>query len=185
MTRPVQGLHEQTKQFLSYLRRTPLARARICAPKDGTLLYSGKMMCNAWQEIAQLKERGELPGLYTLPDVLASISVPETGHTSLLRYTEATCKIVPWEDDGFIIWRALSGIFASQARGRVSFYIGSGISSDNSDVARRKVFAVTELPVLARNPHIDTLTRDVLGYYQRCVENRNHAMSFSFIGGGC
>lgn len=185
MTRPAGRLHEQTKQFLSYLRRTPLARARICAPKDGTLLYSGKMMRNAWEEIAQLRERGELPGLYTLPDVLANIPVPETGDPSLLRYTEATCKTVPWEDDGFIIWRALSGIFASQACGRVSFYIGSGISSDKHDVVHRKVFAVTELHVLARNPRVDTLTRDVLGYYLRCVENKNHALSFSFIGGGC
>ncbi|MBD8528374.1 MULTISPECIES: hypothetical protein [unclassified Massilia] len=185
MSRPVGRLHEQTRQFLSFLRRAPLVRAQICAPKDGTLLYSGKMMRNAWEEIAELRERGALPGLTTLPEVLANIPAPETGHATLQRYTEATCQAVPWEDDGFIIWRALSGIFAAQAEGRVSFYIGAGISADNDDLARRKVFAVTELRVLARNPRIDTLTRDVLGYYLRCVENRNHAMSFSFIGGGC
>lgn len=184
MTRPVGRLHEQTRQFLAFLRRAPQVRAQISAPKDGTLLYAGKLVQNAWEEIAQLKDRGALPGLFTLPDVLTSVAVPGTGHRSLLDYTQAVCKAVPWEDDGFIIWRALSGIFASQAQGRVSFYIGAGISPDTNDVARRRVFAVTELRVLARNPCIDTLTGDVLAYYLRCLENKNHAMSFSFIGAG-
>lgn len=128
MTRPMGRLHEQTKQFLAFLRRAPQVRAQISAPKDGTLLYAGKLMRNAWEEIAELKDRGALAGLSTLPDVLARIAVPGTGHRSLLDYTQAVCKDVPWEDDGFIIWRALSGIFASQAQGCVSFYIGAGIS---------------------------------------------------------
>jgi hypothetical protein len=183
MSRTVASLQAPTRQFLNYLQSHPEVRAQIRAPEHATLLYAGKALRNAWQELAALKDQGVLGGLQTLPDVLAQIPAPGTGHASLLAYTQAVCDAVPWEDDGFIVWRALPGIFASQAKGRVSFHIGAGISSEKDDVAQRRVFAMTELHVLARNPHLDTLTGDVLAYYLRCLKNRNHAMSFSFIGG--
>jgi len=71
----------------------------------------------------------------------------------------------------------LSGIYASKAIGSVSFYIGSGVSKSN------KVFAATEIPVLLRNPHVDPVTKDILSYYQRCIQSGQTAINFGFIGG--
>ena len=71
----------------------------------------------------------------------------------------------------------MSGIFAANAVGPVSFYVGSGINKKD------KVFAATEIPVLLRNPNVDALTKDVLAYYQRCVQNKQQGINFGFISG--
>jgi len=109
--------------------------------------------------------------------VLASIATPGQAHSSLLAWAKALDSQAPWKENGFLVWRALSGIFASNAKGRVSFAIGSGVTKDE------KVFAATELPVLLRNPRIDAVTRDILAYYQRCVQSGMHEINFGFIGG--
>lgn len=183
MSRDIKNLQAETKQFLRYLQNHPELRTRICAPENRTLLYAGKLIRNAWQELVAAKGRPEFAELCILPEVLSSVPAPNSGHDSLHTYVQAVCAKVPWEDDGFTLWRALSGIFASQAKGRVSFYIGDSISGDMENVENRRVFAVTELPVLDRNPNLDALTRDVLAYYMRCLKNKNQAMNFSFIGG--
>ena len=73
-----------------------------------------------------------------------------------------------------MIWRALSGIFAANATGKVSFWIGGGVNES-------KVFVVTELKVLLRNPHVDPVVKDLLEYYLRCVQNKNPDMNVGFI----
>ena len=133
----------------------------------------------AKKELDELKKTApEIANKELLPDVLGRIQAAGTEHVSLLAYVEAVEKQVPWFGDGYTLWRALSGIYVSNAVGRVSFYIGSEVSID-----RKKVFAATEISVLARNPNVDALSKDVLAYYQRCIENKQHAMNFSFIGG--
>jgi hypothetical protein len=111
------------------------------------------------------------------PDVLVSIGTPRTGYSTLLDWAKALDAVQPWKENGFIAWRALSGIYASNAVGTVSFYIASGITKTD------KVFAATELPVLLRNPNVDPLTKDILSYYERCIQTGESAINFGFIGG--
>jgi hypothetical protein len=94
----------------------------------------------------------------------------------LLAWVKALDSLAPWKENGYTAWRALSGIFAANAIGTVSFYIGSSVTRAG------KVFVATELPVLMRNPNVDAVTRDVLSYYQRCVQNGRSAINFGFIG---
>ena len=49
----------------------------------------------------------------------------------------------------------------------MSFQIGSGITVD------QKVFAATEASVLSRNPNVDETTKDLLAYFQRCIQSKN------------
>lgn len=169
-------LQQETRSFLNFLQTHPAIRDQIRAAPGKTLLYAGTFFKPVWQEIAELKRNHpELAGLELLPDVLARIGVPGTRHASLLVYAQHVERAVPWKPDGFIVWRALSGIFAANAVGRVSFQIGRGVSQEE------KVFAATELWVLLRNPKVDALTRDVLAYYQRCIQNKQTAVNFGFV----
>lgn len=95
----------------------------------------------------------------------------------MLAWAKSLDALVPWKDNGFIAWRALSGIFAANAVGAVSFNIGSGITTED------KVFAATEVPVLARNPNVDPMTKDILAYYQRCIRDGRSNMNFAYYAG--
>jgi hypothetical protein len=184
MTRQVDKLRPETRQFLHYLQTQPLVRAQLKAPRDSTVLYAGKVVHEAYKEIKVLiATRAEYRHLVTLEEVLNGLPAPDTPFSTLQEYANSVLAVVPKLDDQFILWRALSGIYASNARGQVSFYTGTGISRDNDDVDRRKVFAVTELHVLGRNEKVDTLTQDIVAYYQRCLSNPQESTAFSFIGG--
>lgn len=166
-----------TKQFLAFLRANPAIRARIAAPANATLLYAGNFFGPMWREVERLKlTNPEVAAKHVLPEVLARIQTPGQPQPTLLAWAKALDSLVPWQENGFIIWRALSGIFASNAVGMVSFAIGSDIH------ASQKVFAATELPVLLRNPQVAPLTKDVLAYYQRCAQQGQQAVNFGFIG---
>lgn len=167
-----------TKELLSFLQKNPAIRSRIAAPPNATLLYAGKFFRPVWQELEQLKRTNrDVASKKLLPDVLAAIQTPGQAHPNLLAWAKALDGLFPWKENGFIVWRALSGIFAANATGTVSFCIGS-------DVARsEKVFAATELSVVARNPNVDSITKDVLAYYQRCVQSGQTAINFGYIGG--
>lgn len=170
------SLHDSTKNILKFLKNNSSVRVQICAAPDKTLLYAGKMIRPAWQELNDLKRTHALfADKEILPDVLRRIAISGQPYSSLLEWAWALDKIEPWKNNGFIVWRALSGIFAANAVGKVSFYIGSGITRSE------KVFAATEISVLARNPNIDELTRDVLAYYQRCLKEKQSDMNFGFI----
>lgn len=172
------SLLQPTKDLLAFLQKNPAIRARIAAPPNTTLLYAGQFFRPVWQEIEQLRlTHRELAAKKLLPDVLGTIQTPGQPHPTLLAWAKALDALRPWEKNGFIAWRALSGIFASNATGQVSFYVGSGITRQD------KVFAATELAVLSRNPNVDPMTKDILAYYERCLRSGQAAMNFGFLGG--
>jgi hypothetical protein len=169
----VVALQPGTRALLSILQAHPSLRWEIRAAPDRTLLYSGSFFRPVWKEIADLKRtRPELASKETLPDVLGRLPVPGTKYSSLLAFVEDVEQ--PWQPDGYTVWRALSGIFASNAVGKVSFQIGAGVEPS-------KVFAATELNVLLRNQKVDHVTRDLLAYFKRCVETRQPGINLGFI----
>ena len=172
------ALLQPTKQLLGFLRTHPDVRKRIAAPPNATLLYAGAFIRPMWQDLEQLKRtNAAVASKQMLPDVLAKIQTPGQLHPNLLAWAKALDSLLPWKENGFIVWRALSGIYASNAIGAVSFYIGSGVTKSE------KVFAATELPVLLRNANVDALTKDLLAYYQRCVRNGQSDINLGFISG--
>ena len=168
----------QTRALLTYLQQNPAVRARIAAPRDKTLLYAGHFFMPIWKELEYFKlSHPEAADKTILPEVLARIPTPGQPHPTLLAWAKALDTLSPWATNGFIGWRALSGIFASNATGAVSFNIGSGVTS------KEKVFAATEVWVLMRNPKIDPLTREILAYYERCIRNGKSSMNFGYMSG--
>jgi hypothetical protein len=111
----------------------------------------------------------------TLVDVLGQIRLPGTAYLSLLAYVQEVESRVPPRPDRFILWRALSGIFASNAIGAVSFQVGSEAAWAS------KVFAATEVAVLLRNPNVDAITKDLLAYFQRCIQTGQANINLGFI----
>jgi hypothetical protein len=166
----------QTKALLGFLHQHPLIREQIAAKPGATILYAGRLIKPAWKEIADWKASHlDFATKQTLPDVLDSIKLSSQPFPTLLAWVQSIDPLSPWEKNGFIAWRALSGIFASNATGSVSFVIGS-------DVRRQtKVFAATEVAVLARNPNVDTLTKDLLEYYQRCIKAGKSDLCVGYI----
>lgn len=172
------GLDPATKDFLKFLNKNPSLRLQIKAPHNKTLLYAGRQIQAAWREIEHMKRtEPSVREKVTLPDVLARLRTSNSQYPTLLSWVQSVDKIQPWKQNGFIAWRALSGIFAANASGQVSFIIGSGVAKEE------KVFAATELPILLRNPNIDTQTKDILAYYDRCVKSKNAALNFGFNAG--
>lgn len=170
------ALLPETRALFVFLRNNPAIRSRIAAPHDATILYAGNILKPAWREVAEMKRRlPQLASRKTLPDVLQQIALVGQPHPNLLQWAQSIDVLTPWRNNGWLAWRALSGIFASNARGAVSFVIGSGVTRAD------KVFAATEVSVLARNPHIDGTTRDLLAYYQRCIASGDPQLSVSFI----
>jgi hypothetical protein len=164
-----------TTDFLSYLSAHPVVCDRIRAAPNRTLLYAGSFVRPMWREIElQKRTNPDLAKKETLPEVLRRITVPGTGHASLLAYAQDTESKVPWNPDGFMIWRALSAIFASHAVGAVSFQVGS-------DVDATKVFVTTEVGILLHNPKVDGKTKDLLAYYQRCIQSGEVAINVGFM----
>jgi len=171
-------LLEPTKELLRYLSANPGTRARIAAHPNRALLYAGAFFKPMWRELEQLRlTKHEIASKDLLPDVLQRINTPGQPFPNLLSWAKSLDNLLPWEQNGFVAWRALSGIYASNAIGAVSFYVGSGVSKTD------KVFAATELPVLMRNPNVDSLTKDVLSFYQRCIQSGDTAINFGYIAG--
>jgi hypothetical protein len=168
--------HPLTIEFLSFLKTHPGVRKKLRAKPNRTFLYAGSFVGPMWKEVQDLKAtNAELATKQTLTDVLKEIRLPRSPHPHLLAYFEQVELNVPSQPDGFILWRALSGIFASNAVGAVSFQIGSGIT------AAGKIFAATELGVLARNPKVNETTRDLLAYFQRSIKNGEGGINVGLI----
>lgn len=167
---------QPTKDLLKFLNSNPSVRARISAPPNATLLYAGNFFRPIWQDVLELKRANpDLSSKRTLPEVLSEIYIQRSGCPTLLHWAKSIDQLEPWKSNGFIAWKALSGIFASNAKGAVSFAIGSNITKNE------KIFAATELTVLLKNPNVDTVTKDVLAYYQRCIEGGQTAINFGLI----
>lgn len=172
------SLLQPTKDLLVFLQKHPTVRSQIAASPNATLLYAGNFFRPIWQELEQLKlTNRDVAAKRTLPDVLAGIYTPGQPHATLLAWAKSLDSLTPWRENGYVAWRALSGIFASNAIGTVSFCVGSGITRAD------KVFAATEVSVLMRNPNVDGVTKDVLHYYQRCIQTGQRAINFGFVGG--
>lgn len=170
------ALQPATRALLHILQAHPWLRWQIRAAPDCTLLYSGSFFKSIWKEIEDFKRsHPEMASKETLPDVLARLPVPGTTYPNLLTFVQDVEH--PWQPDGFVVWRALSGIFASNAVGKVSFQVGSGIA------AASKAFAATEVPVLLRNPNVDGVTKDLLAYFQRCIQSRQPGINLGFMAG--
>jgi hypothetical protein len=169
------NLNPETREFLTFLKTHPDLRLKIRAAPGQTLLYAGSVFKPMWREIEEFKRTNlSYATRETLPEVLARLPAPSAKHSNLRVYVETLVDKVPWQPDGFTIWRALSGIFAANAVGAVSFQIGSGVTD-------QKVFATTELAVLSRNPNVDVITKDLISYYQRCVDSGNTDIGVGFL----
>ncbi len=167
-----------TRDLLRHLHDHPSLRSQIAAPADKTLLYAGQWVRPVWQELAELRRSNpQVADKVMLPDVLGRLLTPGAPELTLLAWAKAIDKLGPWRDNGFVVWRALSGLFAANAKGTVSFVVGEGVSRAD------KVFAATELAVLQRNGHVDEKTQDILAYYQRCLDRGQSALNFGFIAG--
>ena len=176
------GLYKpETLAFVSYLNANRAVASQIRAARDKTLLYAGSFGSGIgarpmWRDIAlQKRTNPELRDKEMLPDVLARIRAPGTKYASLLEYLQDVESKVPWDPDGFKLWRVVSGIFAANATGKVSFQIGSGVKPSE------KVFAATEIRALMRNPNIDPVAKDLLAYYERCAANGVPDMNVGFV----
>jgi hypothetical protein len=170
------ALLEPSRQLLKFLQRNPVVRARIAAAPNMTLVYAGDFFKPMWKELEQLKRTNSAVASKTLlPEALAAIQTPSQPHATLLAWVKSLDTLLPWSENVFIAWRALSGIFPANAIGSVSFYVGSHITK------RDKVFAATELHVLLRNPNISGTARDILEYYDRCVRSGRSAINLGYI----
>lgn len=168
------ALHANTRSFMAYLNQNSGVRDRIAAPPDKTLLYSGSFVRPMWRELETLRQRYHSDGFVLLPDALKQLPSPDKSAATLQLYVTALTGRVPWDPDGFVIWRALSGIFAANAKGRVYFAVGSGVDGT-------KVFPLTELSVLERNQNIDALTREVVFYLRGCVLSGKTDINFGLV----
>jgi len=172
---PPSRLAEPTKNFLAYLQKHPDLRQRIRAAPNRSVAYVGDFRDGAaWMRLLrrQLSDP-RANDFQMLPDVLKSIVCPPDLYPAIGLVTPPTVRTlldyvqfltgegpyprqVPWNEDGFIIWRALSGIFMSNAIGRLRLMIG------DAPAPGTKVFFKTEVFVLERNPNIDLFARDAV-----------------------
>lgn len=166
---------QATKDFLAFLRANPALRLQIAAPPDKTLIYAGSFFKPMWQELAQLRLKIPSQEFEILPDALDRLPPPPGATGTLKTYVDLITHAsrMPWDDNAFIIWRALSGIYVSNAKGKVWVYVGSGITKE-------KVLAATELGVLARNPNLDPVSREVILYLQDCARRKPAGADINF-----
>jgi hypothetical protein len=166
-------LQPGTRALLSILHAHPSLRWQMRGVPNRTLLFSASFFRSVWKELADLKRtNAAVKSKDTLLDVLARLPVPGTPYSSLLAFVQDVDH--PWQPDGFLVWRALSGILASNAEGAVFYQIGAGIEPS-------RVFAAAELPGVLRDPSVDAVTKDLLAYFQRCVQSRQPGVNLEFL----
>jgi hypothetical protein len=171
-------MQPKTREFLKFLNANSEIRTRIRAPRDGTVLYTGAFFIRpAYKEISEMRKlHPHLATKKMLHEVLASIQLVGQPYPNLLEWIESLKPLEPWNRNGLVAWRAVSGLFASNASGRVSFVVGDGVDKQS------KVFAMTEVHILARNPNVDDLTKDLLAYYKRCIDRGEPDIGVAFWG---
>jgi len=186
----------ETRNFLAYLQKHREMRDRIKAGPDKTILYAGdgfptlggKRFTPIWRELKSYQGRYQQkhqnhqtqpPSVVeTLHDVLEKLPAPPPNVGTLQSYAEKLAeqeKRANGPHGAGVIWRALSGIFASNAQGKVWFLVGSHVDPDT------KVFALTEVHVLRRNANISSTSRDMLEYYVRCVQKRDPDIAGGYL----
>jgi hypothetical protein len=175
---------QQTRDLLHFLHKNPIIRSNIKAPPDATLLYVGGFMRSMWLDIQMRRHPCFADPAYaskwTLADALRKIPTPGQ-HPTLEAWALHLDRLEPFEQNGYVAWRALSGIFCANAMGKVSFCVGTWDPADADPRKRLKVFPVTEIPVLLRNPRIDPTSRQMLEFYDRCVKGGQAAINVGYI----
>lgn len=172
----------QTQEILNFLQRNPALRQRIRAPTDATLLYAGHFFGPIYRELRRLKQSSKAyDSKVILPEVLKQIATPGAPYPDLLAWAMSFDDLLPPQKDSFVVWRALSGIYAANAVGVVSMAVGS--IKDNEHWKAHKVFAATELSVLLNNKNIDATTKELLFYYQRCIKSGVRNINVGLIAG--
>lgn len=172
MTMAKQPLAAPTKALLHYLQQHPALRGQIAAGPGQTVAYAGSIGGDpAWLRLLR-HQLGDphANDFQMLPDVLKLIPCPPDLYKAvglvtpprvltLLDYLQfitgdgpGYARQVP-AGDAFVLWRAFSGIFMSNAKGRVRLLVGTVPNP------QEKVFFVTEIFVLDRNPEIDMFAK--------------------------
>lgn len=178
------ALSSHTTLFLRYLHDHPAVRRAIRASPGKALFYAGDVkntIGNAhygfgydspvWKSLLKLQTaEAQWSDKEILPQVMERAPAPDTPFPSLRHYAAAVeeelRRTLPKDaPDMMIMWRALSGIFAANATGAVSFFLGAQSGGAN------KVFAATEIWNLLRNEQVDQTTRDYLAYLKRCLDS--------------
>ncbi len=142
----------ELRRVMGFLNRNPGVRARIPAPKDKTVVYSGgvesvKDVFHAYRQLAHAKALDPQRFDYvTLEERLRSLHVPEFGESLFEHANRVSDGLIQLrlDDQALILWRALSGLYVRGAVGRVRALVLPG-----KHVAR-SVFALTEVNVLLR-----------------------------------
>ncbi len=156
------SLDPDLQQFLGFLNRHRELRARLPAPPDKTVVYSGAMRSGddvyaAWRMLAQAKAAEPARFDYvTLEERLRGFHVVELGE-SLYDHANRLSDLLKrrgLEDQRMILWRALSGIYVQGARGKVRALI-----FPTQEIAR-SVFHLTEVSVLLRADVLQQISID-------------------------
>ena len=167
-------MHPELQSLLRFLRANPALRASIRAEDNRTLLYAGRYFASMYKEIQRERaRRPELADKQIMADVLVKLPAPGTPYPTLMDWI-AFCEQVLKPADADLMWRYLSAVFVGNARGAVSFMIGS-------DISAAKIFANTEVPRLLQNPDITQESKDMLAYYQRAILAGTAAINTGFI----
>jgi hypothetical protein len=159
------ALDPAVRNVLQFLRARPLVRARLCAPRDKTVVYSGGVdsvsgVFQAWRLLAQAKTQDPRRFDYiTLEERLRDFHVVEWGET-LFEHANRVSDLLKskgQERQALILWRALSGLYVQGAKGRVRALILPG--TDPTRI-QRSVFNLTEVQVLLRPNVLDNIDID-------------------------
>jgi len=152
---PPSALDPDLRAILKFLQKNPAVRARLCAPRNKTVVYSGRIetvegVFAAWRLLAQAKAQDPLQYDYvTLEERLRQFHVAEFGETIFEhanRISEAL-KSKNLREQALILWRAFSGIYVQGSTGKVRALILPGT---DPTAIRGSVFALTEVNVLLR-----------------------------------
>jgi hypothetical protein len=163
------------KELAIYLHNNKPVREMIRAQPGKTLLYAGTNFKACWKEIGEAKlTNPQVADKQILPEVLKQTAAPGSRYSNFMDWLSDIDLLHPQVDNGFMAWRLVSGLFAANAIGAVSFWLGSWDQGD------RKIFAITELPVLRRNKNVDATTKELLDYYARCIEQKKPGDLVSF-----
>ena len=128
-----------------------------------------------WQEISDLKRTNpQTKDKETLPDVLSRISVPGKPFPNLLLYVQ----IWSGESPGSPMGSPYGGLYLESLQPTQCVPFHSRLAPASRQM---KVFAATEVYVLARNPNLDAATRGLLDYYLRCAKSGKVDLNIGFI----
>jgi len=156
------ALDPELLRFLNFLQRHRELRARLPAPVDKTVVYSGGMptadgLHAAWRLLAQAKAAEPARFDYvTLEERLRQFHAVEMGE-SLYDHANRLSDVLKGrgkEDQRLILWRALSGIYVQGARGKVRALILP------TEAIAGSVFHLTEVNVLLRADVLQQISID-------------------------